>query len=236
MLLLSEPHINEYRLLIIVQKSQQLTTLPNAMATFNAVRFVLAAALLVAVIPSSAATFPKIKDVCYSKIQRCCYKYAPCGYVTKKVYKTVDCSFKKCYRACKKHCYFVTKKVPYQKCYKVVKKAYVCKKKKVYVHKGHGHGKYAFKDVCVTKPVYKTVCKRRYRYVKRKKCVRKCYRVCKKVKAYCVKIHFFSYYKYCPKLKCYHYFYKGSNKAPGVVVGKKHKLLKVVDGKRTIKH
>ena len=197
------------------------------MATFTVNRFFLAALLLIAVVPSSSAS--KYSDICFSKFQKCCYKYESCGFVTKKVYKKYDCSYKKCKTVCKPKCYFKFVKVPYKVCKIVPKKAKICK-----VLKYYHHGKPSFKKSCKSTVYKKKVCVTKYRLVKKKVCKKYCKKICKKIHATCVKIYYFSYAKFCPKLYCDKFIFKGKHEKPIDIIGKEKKLIKAIEGKRTI--
>lgn len=200
------------------------------MASSASFRSLLCFAIFAVALPNAlASVYPA---VCYTKSQKCCFKFHPCGTVIKKVPTTVDCSFKKCAILCKPHCIFVPKKVPYQVC-KIVKVPHgkICKKIKV-LH----HGVFIWKKICKPKFVTKRICKTLYRVVKKKVCTKKCAKVCKIVSATCVKIEVLSFPKFCPKLFCDKFIITGSSKSPGVKVGKKSKLVKTIKGKRTIKH
>lgn len=202
------------------------------MANSNSLRNVLCFALLVATLPATFASASAYPSICYKRTQKCCFNYRSCGAVIKKVPKTVDCSFKKCSTVCKPHCVQVPKKVAYQSCKNVkVEHGQVCKNVKVL----HNHV-YVWKKQCKPKFVEKRVCKTLYRVVKKKVCNKKCGKVCKTVSATCVKIRVLSFPKFCPKLSCGKFVTTGPSKNPGVKVSKKSKLVKVIDGKRTIKH
>ena len=200
------------------------------MVSSTSLRNVLAFALVVAVLP--AATASVYPAVCYTKTQKCCYHFHPCGTIVKRVPFTVDCSFRKCYKKCRPHCTYVKNKVPFEVCKKLrVRHGQTCKKVKEYVKH-----EYIWKRVCEPKYVYKRVCKTKYRYNRKKVCNKKCRRVCKKVRATCEHIKVVSYPKFCPKLKCLAFVFKGSSKEPSHIVGKKSTVVNVIKGKRTVKH
>ena len=148
--------------------------------------FFLIVALFALFISESEATddsYPA--PVCYYKKQKCCYKYAPCGYFYNKVPISKRCDFKKCDRVCKKNCYTKEQKVPYEHCY----------------YKSTRQGK-------------KRVCETKYKYVKKPYCERKCYHVCYLYKAICKGYKLFKYAKYCAKLECGAYYYEGKREEP----------------------
>lgn len=200
------------------------------MATNHIIRSILAIALLYVTIPTVHATgFPPI---CFTKSQKCCFNFVVCGKVEKKVTETVDCPFEKCSTVCKPVCVINEKKVPFKSCKDVkTKVGETCKKVKMYVNH-----KWILKNVCKPKFAIKKVCETKIKIVKEKVCKPKCDKVCKTIQATCEKIKILSFPKFCPKLSCDKFVITGSDKTPEDKVGTKSTVVKVIDGKRTMKH
>ncbi len=71
---------------------------------------------LVALLSVSASAEEIHKDVCYEKWTKCCYKFAPCGFVSKTVVLKPRCDFEKCDKVCKPVCKMVHKAKPKTVC------------------------------------------------------------------------------------------------------------------------
>ena len=199
-------------------------------------RTALAIALICIAIPAVHATgtgkgkgFP---PVCFTKSQKCCFSFFACGVVKRKVTETVDCPFKKCKNVCKPVCKTKIVKVPFKDCKKVKKQVgEKCKKvKKLVKHK------WVWVKVCKPKFAFKRVCVTKFKKKEKKECRKKCDKECKTVQAKCEKIKVLAFTKFCPKLSCDKFVIDGSDKKPDDKVGKDSKVIKVIDGKRTIKH
>lgn len=173
-------------------------------ALLAVVAFVLAAA------PARASP---PEAVCYTKTQKCCFTYYPCGYESKKVENRTDCPYQKCDQECKNECY------PVPKCsYRQVSDGEDCKQVV--------HG-YSYKTVCTPKYKQERYC------VNENKCENKCYPKCYTVPAYCTKYVYYNYAKYCPKPSCDElYVSDGSDATPSVYVAPQGTVVNTTDGER----
>lgn len=192
-----------------------------ALSTFTSLVFFLFTIALVC-----ASDAPR----CYQEVKRCCYRYGPCGFSTKRVRHTKPCGFKKCYRKCGRECEKVTRQEKRRRCNKVVTRV-PCPRDTPHLYHGGGGGRkcrprYEEKWRCamVNHPVTELVCKR------------VCRNVCSWVNADCVYFDVFRFRRFCAKAHCGRVKIIGRNANPGAYNGKVGKLLKTENGPRIIKH
>ena len=173
---------------------------------------------------------PPAHPVCFKKIRKCCFKFAPCGFVTKKVGDKTRCDFKKCAKVCKPACKLVPHRHQKKTCaYSKVHKGREC---------GHfltyKHHKPAVTRKCFPLYGFKKDCYGKVDVVYRKVCKHVCAVICKLEKALCTKTKEFQYVKFCAKLGCSGVKIEGSTAAPPPYVGKDAKLVKKIPGHREI--
>lgn len=210
-------------------RSTEFTAIPNQStlhrycATMNSAILLIVSLLVLAAVPTQAYA---PADVCFTKSQKCCFKFEVCGVVKKKVRETPRCDFDKCGPVCKPVC----KTVPKEDC--VDKKVFSHKDCKKVCDGGHGYyyGHQQCHEHC--EPQYKTkrVCSTKYV----KKCDKVCKKVCVRVKARCPKTKVLAFAKFCPELKCEAFKVSGEQKKPADVVSKESKVVKVVPEPREI--
>ncbi len=195
---------------------------------------ILLVASLLAVIAAPAQAYAPA-DVCFTKSQKCCYKFKACDVVRKKVKLAPRCDFDKCKKVCKPECTEVKATVPKKRC--VDKKVFSHNQCEKVCRNAHGHyyyGKPECQDICTPQFENKRVCSTKHVEVAKKVCKKECKKVCARVKAICPKTQVFEFAKFCPELKCEDFRFSGEHKEPAVVVSKESKLVKVVPGPRKI--
>lgn len=199
----------------------------HSYGTMDITRIALIFALFVVVSAHNRGSKRHFGGLCYKKSQKCCFKFEPCGSVNRRVRSTVPCPFKKCSTTCKPKCTIVHTKKAKHGCYQ--KKVGVGRTCKYHGYDYVCKPKFAYKKFCYSRPVFH----------KRKVCKKACHRTCKNINATCIKFKIWSFPKFCPKLTCSKFYFRGNTKAPKERVGKKGKVIKVIkviDAKRIIKN
>lgn len=194
----------------------------------NSAAFLVVSLLALIVVLTQART---PADVCFTKSQKCCFKFKLCGVVKKKARDTPRCDFDKCGPVCKPVCKLVKTKVPKQDC--VDKKVFSHNDCKQICH-GYYYGHQQCHEHC--EPRYKTkrVCSTKNVEVEKKECDKVCKKVCVRVKARCPKTKVLAFAKFCPELKCEEFKVSGEEEKPAAVVSKESKVVKVVPEPREI--
>lgn len=199
----------------------------------TSVRSILAFALLFATITGSFASVPA--PVCYTRSQKCCYNFRPCGVIVKRVKVVTKCPFKKCgFKICKNVCKFITVQVPKKVCKKVKTPTgkETCKKVKV---PGPKPGVYIWRKVCTKDYITKNVCKIIKVPTKKRVCEKVCSTICKTIPAICVKFAIYNSPKFCPRRSCTKFTITGSTVRPKIYIGAQ-KLIKHTPVVRTPRH
>lgn len=185
----------------------------------TSIRSMLSMALLFAMITGSLASVPA--PTCYTKSQKCCWTYKPCGKIVKRIRVVNPCPFKKCgFRVCKVVCKHITVNVPKEVC-KVVKTptgATTCKKVKV---PGPTPNEYIWRKVCTKDYLTKNVCNTIQVPTKKRVCEKVCNKVCKTIPAKCVKFGIYHAPKFCPRRSCTRFIITGPTARPKLYFGPK---------------
>lgn len=170
---------------------------------------------IVAVLAARAST-EEIKDAhCFSRVERCCWKYEACGAIVVKRPFFKACSHKVCAPVCRKVCR--PEKVPEKPrrfCVDDVDKYGVdYKQRKDDDDKKHKHDK----KRCTSIPQHKVVVK----------CGKQCSKRCRAVQARCLHHKLFRVKRFCPHLHCKKPFTQGKAGRPKPYLSKSGEFVKI---------
>jgi len=184
----------------------------------TSLRFFIASILVLgAVISAAAASVPSPPaDKCFSRTQKCCFKFAQCGFRTTSSIKTVPCPQKQCTKVCEPLCSAASSKRPVEKCVDV----------KVPIGKPcHGWNK-----KCTPKFKIEKKCTTTFVVTRTQSCKNVCKTECKTVPGKCRKTEVRTYVRFCARLSCDKA--TGGMPAPKPVMSKKPSSVKMMPSKK----